>query len=187
MVALKSSTAARSGAATTHPEAAAVGKSRGETTLNWVITWKFKWLHKCIAAAAAAHGAALGERFFLVLLPARARGDCEQNAQEGGDTCRSTQGASPAVFLHSGAVCVQLMEGLRHSGHRAVLPRAADLGHGWAPLTLELTVDEEAPEEGEPAQAGRAAQDAPSLGLHPPSPGLLSAVPSPHSLQHGCQ
>lgn len=53
---LKSSTAARSGAATTHPEAAAVGKSSGKTTLNWVITWKVKWLHKSIAAAAAAMG-----------------------------------------------------------------------------------------------------------------------------------
>lgn len=79
-VALKPSTTAGSGAATTHTEAAAVGKSRGKTTLNWVITWKFKWLHKCIAAVAAgAHGATLGEFFFLVLLPAQTRRSCVQN------------------------------------------------------------------------------------------------------------
>lgn len=60
-----------------------MGKSRGKTSLNWVITWKFKWLHKSIAdAAAGACGTALGEFFFLMLLPAQTRNVCVQNPHQ---------------------------------------------------------------------------------------------------------
>ena len=72
--ALKPSTAAGPGAATTHP--AAAGKSRGETTPNWVTVWKFKWLCKHSAAAAAgARRALLGEVSLLVPLPAQNPGE----------------------------------------------------------------------------------------------------------------
>lgn len=78
LVALNPSTAAGSGAAITYPEAAAVGKSRGKTTLNWVITWKSERLHKCIAAA----GAVLSEFSLWSCFQARTRRGCLQNAPE---------------------------------------------------------------------------------------------------------
>lgn len=104
----------------------------------------------------------------------------------------------------NGAGFVQLMEGLRHSGHRAVLPRAAGLGawpgspHHWSSPRRRQPQRRRQPcsAELQPAQAGRAApragsQDAPSLGHsagnNPPSPGLFSVVPSPRSFRHGCQ
>lgn len=99
-VALQPGTAAAgAGAATTRPEAAA-GKSRGKTTLNWVIAWKFKWLHKCVAAVAAgAHGATLEEFSSLVSHPVQTGGGCAQhpNIPENETLVRSTGCASTAV------------------------------------------------------------------------------------------
>lgn len=193
MVASKSSTAAGSGAATTHPEAAAVGKSRGETTLNWVITWKFKWLHKCItaAAAAAAHGTALGECFFLVLLPAQARGGCEQNPHKK-ETLAGAHSMLPQQFsaAQRSSFCVA-DGGAEAQETRGSVTQSSCFGSmAGLPSPLQLTANEAAPEEGETALLCRAAASTGREGstreqvprmLHP-SGTRLGITPFPRAL-----
>lgn len=189
MVASKPSTAAGSGAATTHPEAAAAGKSRGKATLNWVITWDLKWLQLLRGHTGPRQ---VNSLFWCCFQRTPGEAACKTHRNEA--LVRSTQGG---LTKHNGA-CFPVADGGAEALHtHGTISQSSGFGGmaGLPPRPWSPPVQKEAmaPLCRATSREGGTEQQVPrrlhplgtQMGITPLAPGPFSAVPSPPASSMG--